>query len=914
MAKSPISKKQDELLKKLVNDRKRGDNTPNKKTTKFAPKDLKESLYTIKDKVSTKNVDYDKSVKKEKLTELDIKIQNNKKLNRKRDVTVSSDDSSPEQRESYEKIATTPLGILDRAAVYINSPSKLIGDLEKINSKQGGKQVFNTSDEDRDDIMYNRYTLDRSPNDKLKHTKDRAYNAFKSGINNIALAETAGIFSPARYAGTGLIKGLSAAGGVGNVAGDILSVGENAYSAIDKNKELNPGEAAYSLADLALRAGNMNISDVSSRINGWRNLTNPEKIDVVRDIAGQGSVLKEQVYDRGSHYFRNNSNRANNESNFIKENQINTGPIYDATNNFKNGGKVDTDPPKKILYVKDKNDPRYKAYQDSLTLYKNNFELIENARKHGYDILSEDRNHEKSGAYRGKTNPVRHLSNKLKQDFKRGNVKPAYGMRKEEGDFYSVLDLFPGIVNPSLKRQLIHERIEPTGHIAFKKPLSSIFKEGFGHHAGDVRSAHFYDTKPQREVRIQKEEPVRLKEDKKPIVTKSKVVEKSKKDYWDTDPAVLDFRKKFVEQFGEEPSRNPKEAMYDYDKAYRAGVRPVLDEEDGLYHWDSGFKHDDHPNRFVGGVDTRSGRQQVLPIENYLSPIRKENDNIKIYPQAKTNGWFDVVENIHGSANYHRGNETKYKWNPANGPLPEIAPNNKRTVTSSYANGGPIETDPLKDEFTSAKEWTKNYLLSPKYRERLESSGYENIDKEINDRISGVDRTTYKQRENRDGTYFNPSNKRIVHSPEQDIKNAAPFTPSTEGAVLAHELSHAETSKVNGSRMNKYDRDQLKQRLSAESRIPMRYIDDKGQERIRRAEHDGSPSENKSDLNGLRYDLYKSGLYDSGTEEFTEDHLRKADEAGILGRLKRNYSDKDLIWLMNNIAQINMNKNIDRYG
>jgi hypothetical protein len=79
-----------------------------------------------------------------------------------------------------------------------------------------------------------------------------------------------------------------------------------------------------------------------------------------------------------------------------------------------------------------------------------------------------------------------------------------------------------------------------------------------------------------------------------------------KQDYWTTDPTVLKFREFFRNVYGEEPSRDPNIAKYDYDAAYKAGVRPVLDERDGLYHWDSKYKHDDHPNRYVNGQDTKA--------------------------------------------------------------------------------------------------------------------------------------------------------------------------------------------------------------------------------------------------------------------------------------------------------------------
>jgi hypothetical protein len=54
---------------------------------------------------------------------------------------------------------------------------------------------------------------------------------------------------------------------------------------------------------------------------------------------------------------------------------------------------------------------------------------------------------------------------------------------------------------------------------------------------------------------------------------------------------------------------NPDDPLhrYDYRAAYKAGVEPQIDPSDQKYHWDSRFKAPDHPNRFVGGIDTRTG-------------------------------------------------------------------------------------------------------------------------------------------------------------------------------------------------------------------------------------------------------------------------------------------------------------------
>jgi hypothetical protein len=63
----------------------------------------------------------------------------------------------------------------------------------------------------------------------------------------------------------------------------------------------------------------------------------------------------------------------------------------------------------------------------------------------------------------------------------------------------------------------------------------------------------------------------------------------------------------FKQRHGEEPDLNTPD--YDYRRAWAAGVRPVQrDENDGQLHWDSRFKGEAHPNRFVDGVDTVTGQ------------------------------------------------------------------------------------------------------------------------------------------------------------------------------------------------------------------------------------------------------------------------------------------------------------------
>lgn len=61
----------------------------------------------------------------------------------------------------------------------------------------------------------------------------------------------------------------------------------------------------------------------------------------------------------------------------------------------------------------------------------------------------------------------------------------------------------------------------------------------------------------------------------------------------------------WAQKAGLDPNPDNPLHKYDYRAAFRAGAVPRIDPGDGLYHWPSKFKSDDHPNRFVGGVDTK---------------------------------------------------------------------------------------------------------------------------------------------------------------------------------------------------------------------------------------------------------------------------------------------------------------------
>ena len=71
--------------------------------------------------------------------------------------------------------------------------------------------------------------------------------------------------------------------------------------------------------------------------------------------------------------------------------------------------------------------------------------------------------------------------------------------------------------------------------------------------------------------------------------------------------------------------------------------------------------------------------------------------------------------------------------------------------------------------------------------------------------------------------------------------------------------------------------------------------------------HDAHPAEARADLIRFRYIAERAGVYKSTGDfvEFTEEDLKNMKQADPDNRLYKNFEDKDIIWLMNNIA---MNK------
>jgi len=255
-------------------------------------------------------------------------------------------------------------------------------------------------------------------------------------------------------------------------------------------------------------------------------------------------------------------------------------------------------------------------------------------------------------------------------------------------------------------------------------------------------------------------------------------------------------------------------------------------------------------------------------------------------------------------------------------PAPSNGKYAKKTMASAQIglNLGPIIKDNSYKIKTvnsdPVKQWTLDYINSPKYKERLTKSGYKNVPEEIkirsgnvkNTKIEPIPNEAYEMNKMWDSGDFDKysSNynldENIIHLNEKndallykDIYKNSKFALPTINETESHELGHAEVQRLDPTgendfdfRLNKKDVDNLVKRGGRSKGIN---------------EHDQDPYENKADLNSFRYNLKQQGVYDAGKEDFNEGHLKKARKTFAKDRLLKNYSDKDLIWLMNNVAQ-----------
>jgi len=232
-----------------------------------------------------------------------------------------------------------------------------------------------------------------------------------------------------------------------------------------------------------------------------------------------------------------------------------------------------------------------------------------------------------------------------------------------------------------------------------------------------------------------------------------------------------------------------------------------------------------------------------------------------------------------------------------------------------------LEPDIIKDKNIDPKAYLESYLNSPVYLERLRQQGYENPQEVVKYRLNKL-KTVKEYIQNPNDNYFqelyrefqgfpdankgsrySPSDNKLTLNPTIDKQRIKP-NPSTE-AVRAHELSHALQSGVNLNYKDNLELFGRQRQFQLDDDFRKQDLEGIVKNKVyNKMDHDFQPIENKADIDALRYLMYKNGIYDTRTDgKFNQGHLNKLKNSEFIkSRLQKNYTDDDIIWLMNNIA------------
>ena len=228
--------------------------------------------------------------------------------------------------------------------------------------------------------------------------------------------------------------------------------------------------------------------------------------------------------------------------------------------------------------------------------------------------------------------------------------------------------------------------------------------------------------------------------------------------------------------------------------------------------------------------------------------------------------------------------------------------------------GKTIKTSNMPYDVNDIKKFYNNVYNSDWYRDRLINNGYANVvkpkgpyfgnikdenkvDKIINVRKKALDNLNYREESSAkvsrtpwipsEGSYYNYDNNAVIYDPNQSDKLRA-----YPQSIIAHEIGHSETENAG---LNRYEANLLQKKLN-------RWNPDIDA-------HDRDPYENKSDINAIRYNLYKKGLFDPNTGKyktksgkFENNLLESIKDDFSTNRLQRNYTKDNLEYLINTIA------------
>lgn len=247
----------------------------------------------------------------------------------------------------------------------------------------------------------------------------------------------------------------------------------------------------------------------------------------------------------------------------------------------------------------------------------------------------------------------------------------------------------------------------------------------------------------------------------------------------------------------------------------------------------------------------------------------------------------------------------------------------ERTKDSDAA--GIIPTAPINPIDEDVNAWTQSYVESPKYRERL-ANFWKYPDLVQGERIKKVSNIGFTERPGVGSAYSDTSgypNQLNIDTGQIESINA------NRAEVAAHELGHATNSnktrrvlQVNAPEekfilsrnrnLKPGDFERFQQRATEAGSNISNYLTSKDVQT--EWTHDNAPSENLSDVQSLRYQLNKAGIYDARTQDITPEQLKQGlknkdvQKSFSTQRLLKNFGEQGLIDILNRVAVNNNNQ------
>lgn len=308
--------------------------------------------------------------------------------------------------------------------------------------------------------------------------------------------------------------------------------------------------------------------------------------------------------------------------------------------------------------------------------------------------------------------------------------------------------------------------------------------------------------------------------------------------------------------------------------------------------------------------------------KHYLAP------EVKKLQAYNKNGLSDeqLMRLVHfrgaGGAKKYLQGKLKDKPESYNVPISEYIGKKK---VGGYQTGGKVKFSNINKDLElnlsnyrdDVVNFFNQYLDSPNYTKRLLKQGYSDPEAAIQLRKANLAVTKMKK-DVAKGSEYDTKTQQVNVDPAQFVQHPDFTIPS----VFGHEFSHVVGAhhplntkipfpmKMTDNEINEFEK---RNKLSKIKEAPA--------DMIGKILHDKLGNESKADLDALRYMLYKDKIYDTGTQNFDKNILNKAKKRYSKDfnakRLFKNFSDSDLIYLMNNIAineQNNLNNQVAQFG